>query len=92
MWRMEVVCAVGLDKRARLVEIRVAVGTRWSEASWTGAEERCRGVRRGQRVWGMFVEDRALEWVGGLEGVHGCVMLSGRVEREVEVVEEVTAR
>jgi hypothetical protein len=57
--------AVGLDKRARLVEISVAAGTRWSEAWWTGADKRCRGgqVVGASGVWGCFAED---EWSGFL--------------------------
>ena len=53
------VCRRSRQKQREDVEISVAAGTRWSEGSWTGAEERCRGGRavrrRGQRVWG-FVE------------------------------------
>jgi hypothetical protein len=60
--------AVGLDKRARVVEISVAAGTRWSEASWTGADERCRGGRRGQRVWRLGLFCGGCSWWSGLAG------------------------
>ena len=86
---MGVVCAGGLDKRARGLEISVAAGTRWSEGSWTGAEERCRGgraVRRGQPLQARlgFVE-------GGLRGSGYGARVSCRAMKRKVVVDEVVS-